>query len=87
MPPLVFFLTLWAAHPKIRLVFYSMRTATRRCLITVAVPVLLSAGLLAGQARPGNVVVSGKVWVNGKAVDSGGAKQKLAALVEFTNLS
>ena len=69
MPPLQFFLTLWAAHPKIRLVFHPTRTATRRCLIRVAGPVLLSAGLLAGQAKPGNVVVSGKVWVDGKAVE------------------
>ena len=35
----------------------------------MAGPVLLSAGLLAAQAKPGNVVVSGKVWVNGKAVE------------------
>jgi len=69
MPPLVFFLTLWAAHPKIRLVLHPMRTATRRCWIRVAVPVLLSAALLAGQAKPGNVVVNGKVWVDGKAVE------------------
>src|SRR5207237_3575388 len=68
MPPLVFFLTLWAAHPKIRLVFHSMRTATRGCLIRGAVPVLLSAGVLAGQAKPGNGVVDGKVWVDGGAV-------------------
>jgi len=46
-----------------------MRTATRRCLIRVAVPVLLSAALLAAQAKPGNVVVNGKVWVDGKAVE------------------
>ena len=46
-----------------------MRTATRRGWIRVAVPVLLSAALLAAQARPGNVVVNGKVWVNGKAVE------------------
>ena len=69
MPPLVFFLTLWAAHPKIRLVLHPMRTATRRCLIRVGVPVLLSAALLAAQAKPGNVVVNGKVWVDGKAVE------------------
>ena len=46
-----------------------MRTATRRCFIRVAGPVLLSAALLAAQAKPGNVVVNGKVWVNGKAVE------------------
>ena len=69
MPPPVFFLTLWAAHPKIRLVFHSMGTAICRCSLRRAVPVILFAAVLAAQAKPGNVVVSGKVWVEGKAVE------------------
>jgi len=46
-----------------------MGTAICRCSLRRAVPVILFAAVLAAQAKPGNVVVSGKVWVNGKAVE------------------
>jgi len=41
-----------------------MRTASWRCWLMI-----LSAALVAAQAKPGNVVVNGQVWVNGQAVE------------------
>ena len=51
--------------------FRLMRTARWRCWRrgTITVVLLLSAALLLAQGKPGNVVVNGKVWVNGKAVE------------------